>query len=306
MDSANNHLTPSHTIMNESINAVTVTVSGRVGSGKSALCGEIEILCKALGLQVEWKGGQEEKNLTHADWTDALEMYKPSVVIVEQIERATPIEQPSDAAIAACALMIKGICMTRPQETWTADIEKRIRFMLNSTPSEQPDHEAVLSEDAYVAQRMTETLAEVYATIIGDDDRAEDQAMNAIERVKKAAQVLRLEVDLYRAQRDAATPIEQAVGVPSIAAQKGVLLTGELVELGVDESGAGDMKINIGARDVSISGLSSAETRMLAPFLFQRITLTAAPTDCSANHADCPNNEGYGCGCTPSNGDQES
>lgn len=67
---------------------LTVTVSGKVGSGKSALCGEIEILCKALGLQVEWIGGQQEKNLTHADWTGALEMYKPEVVIVEHIELA--------------------------------------------------------------------------------------------------------------------------------------------------------------------------------------------------------------------------
>jgi hypothetical protein len=38
-----------------------------------------------------------------------------------------------DAAIAACALMIKGICMVRPQEAWTAEIEKRIRFMLAAT-----------------------------------------------------------------------------------------------------------------------------------------------------------------------------
>lgn len=70
-----------------------------------------------------------------------------------------------------------------------------------------------LGEDAYVARRMTETLAEVYATIIGDDERQEDESLNAIERVKKAAQVLRLEVDLYRAQRDEtaapAQPVEQ-------------------------------------------------------------------------------------------------
>jgi hypothetical protein len=64
---------------------VTVTVSGPVGSGKSAICGEIEILCRALRIPVEWEGGQEEKNLTHADWTAALEMYKPTVEIVESI-----------------------------------------------------------------------------------------------------------------------------------------------------------------------------------------------------------------------------
>ncbi|MCA8251811.1 hypothetical protein LGM89_00910 [Burkholderia sp. AU31624] len=76
------------------MNKVTITVSGAVGSGKSALCGEIEILCKALGLQVDWIGGQEEKNLTHADWTEALEMYKPSVTIAESIEReAAPADE---------------------------------------------------------------------------------------------------------------------------------------------------------------------------------------------------------------------
>ena len=62
---------------------VLVTVSGFTGSGKSAIAGEIEILCRALGLQVEWPGGDSEKNMTHADWTAALEQYKPRVRIVE-------------------------------------------------------------------------------------------------------------------------------------------------------------------------------------------------------------------------------
>jgi hypothetical protein len=72
------------------MNEVTITVSGRVGSGKSAVCGEIEILCRALGLQVEWIGGRDEKNLTGADWIHEIEMYKPVVKIVEQIESAAP------------------------------------------------------------------------------------------------------------------------------------------------------------------------------------------------------------------------
>lgn len=63
---------------------VLVTVSGLTGSGKSGIAGEIEILCKALGLQVEWKDSEEEKFLTHADWTEALELYKPRVTIIEQ------------------------------------------------------------------------------------------------------------------------------------------------------------------------------------------------------------------------------
>ena len=62
---------------------VLVTVSGFTGSGKSAIAGEIEILCRALGLQVEWPDSDSEKHMTHADWIAALEQYKPRVRIVE-------------------------------------------------------------------------------------------------------------------------------------------------------------------------------------------------------------------------------
>lgn len=66
---------------------ITVTASGPVGSGKSAILGEIEILCKALGIPCRYANeaaAQSEKNMTHADWTSALEMYKPCVVLVEK------------------------------------------------------------------------------------------------------------------------------------------------------------------------------------------------------------------------------
>lgn len=85
------------------INEVTITVSAGVGSGKSALLGEIEIMCKALGVPVRYsdeKAAQAEKNGTHADWCAALEMYKPSVVLVEDMPwlRATPAQaEPSGA-----------------------------------------------------------------------------------------------------------------------------------------------------------------------------------------------------------------
>lgn len=62
---------------------VLVTVAGPTGSGKSAIAGEIEIMCRALGLDAEWVGGAAEKHLTHADWTESLEMYRPRVRIVE-------------------------------------------------------------------------------------------------------------------------------------------------------------------------------------------------------------------------------
>ncbi len=66
---------------------VVVTVSGRVGSGKSAICKEIEILCRALGLECKWEGGQQERNLSGGDSHDELAMYKPRVTIREELTR---------------------------------------------------------------------------------------------------------------------------------------------------------------------------------------------------------------------------
>lgn len=76
---------------------VLVVVHGLTGSGKSAVAGEIEILCKALGLEVRWENGDEEKFLTHADWTAALELYKPRVRIVE-INTPRPASRGTDIA----------------------------------------------------------------------------------------------------------------------------------------------------------------------------------------------------------------
>lgn len=62
---------------------VVVTVSGLTGSGKSAIAGEIEIAMKAMGIPVKWVNGDEEKRMTGADWLTYIEMYKPTVRIVE-------------------------------------------------------------------------------------------------------------------------------------------------------------------------------------------------------------------------------
>lgn len=67
----------------------------------------------------------------------------------------------------------------------------------------QPAQADARDEDAYVAKRLSEALADVYTTLIGDDAKDEDENLNAIERVERAAQVLRLEVELYRGQADA-------------------------------------------------------------------------------------------------------
>lgn len=71
---------------------VLVTVAGFTGCGKSAIAGEIEIAMKAIGVPVTWANGDSEKRMTGADWLTAIEMYKPTVRIVEvNIPRAAGI-----------------------------------------------------------------------------------------------------------------------------------------------------------------------------------------------------------------------
>lgn len=72
---------------------VLVTVAGFTGCGKSAIAGEIEIAMKAIGVPVTWANGDSEKRMTGADWLSAIEMYKPTVRIVEvNIPRAAGIK----------------------------------------------------------------------------------------------------------------------------------------------------------------------------------------------------------------------
>ncbi|HBL4899306.1 TPA: ead/Ea22-like family protein [Escherichia coli] len=71
---------------------VIVVVSGFTGCGKSAIAGEIEIAMKAIGVPVKWTNGDAEKRMTGADWLTAIEMYKPTVRIVEvNVPRAAGI-----------------------------------------------------------------------------------------------------------------------------------------------------------------------------------------------------------------------
>lgn len=96
---------------------IKITVQGPVGSGKSALLGEIEILCKALGVPVRYADPSDaasEKSMTHADWTAYLEMYKPSVVLHEKgPDRAalasTPVaDVPLTHRCANCGAVFQG------------------------------------------------------------------------------------------------------------------------------------------------------------------------------------------------------
>ncbi|HDP0196471.1 TPA: ead/Ea22-like family protein [Salmonella enterica subsp. enterica serovar Concord] len=72
---------------------VLVVVSGFTGCAKSAIAGEIEIAMKAIGVPVQWTNGDAEKHMTGADWLTAIEMYKPTVRIVEvNVPRAAGIK----------------------------------------------------------------------------------------------------------------------------------------------------------------------------------------------------------------------
>ncbi|WP_436407955.1 hypothetical protein [Burkholderia oklahomensis] len=75
---------------------------------------------------------------------------------------------------------------------------------------QRPAQADARDEDAYVAKRLSEALADVYTTLIGDDKVDADESLNAIERVERAAQVLRLEVELYRGQADAREGLTEA------------------------------------------------------------------------------------------------
>jgi len=78
--------------------SVTVTVSGLTGSGKSAVYGEIVLALEAIGVSVlhdDPGGWQSECHTTHADWQQALDMYRPTVTMIEtNIPRKPPV-QPS-------------------------------------------------------------------------------------------------------------------------------------------------------------------------------------------------------------------
>jgi hypothetical protein len=65
------------------IGEVWLLLLGLPACGKSAIAGEIEIAMKAIGVPVQWANGDAEKRMTGADWLTAIELYKPSVRIVE-------------------------------------------------------------------------------------------------------------------------------------------------------------------------------------------------------------------------------
>ena len=72
---------------------VTITIEGEVGSGKSALLGRIAQLMAYLDIPVTYEIPEEariERENTRDNWDSDLEMYKPSVHLVEKL-KAKPL-----------------------------------------------------------------------------------------------------------------------------------------------------------------------------------------------------------------------
>ena len=89
---------------------VEIIVRGPVGSGKSALLGEIEILMRAMRIPFRHENPEawtHEVNLTGADWQTELERTKPVVVLKEEGDRKlSPLQLSHEKAYgegrAAC------------------------------------------------------------------------------------------------------------------------------------------------------------------------------------------------------------
>ncbi|MBR8147035.1 hypothetical protein [Burkholderia vietnamiensis] len=90
----------------------------------------------------------------------------------------------TDAAITACALMIKGICLTKPSDEWTAQIEKRIRFMLSTAGSTtvasgQPEPRAEVTDaEVRALLQLEEAIRHDRAMFEGTSD--EDNPMGSL------------------------------------------------------------------------------------------------------------------------------
>jgi hypothetical protein len=94
------------------VTTIRVIVQGPVGCGKSAIAGEIEIALRAIGVPVSFADAlamRSEKNMTHADWTSAIEMYRPTVIIEERINKdPTMTDTTREAVVRAIYTNIRG------------------------------------------------------------------------------------------------------------------------------------------------------------------------------------------------------
>jgi Mrp family chromosome partitioning ATPase len=71
--------------------SVTVTVSGKTGSGKSRIAFEIETALRAIGVKVEWFDPTGEGEARHEAWAEANNAWQPNLPDVMLQEINTPI-----------------------------------------------------------------------------------------------------------------------------------------------------------------------------------------------------------------------
>jgi len=126
---------------------VYVHVSGLTGSGKSAVAGEIEIAMRAIGLDVEWVDSKSEKRLTHADYTSALELYRPKVRIFEKNIPRTAPPAPSVPDEQLQAAFDRGLKAGNKQSVAQQIEIHKLHDSLATRQQEQPEQPA--DNDAY-------------------------------------------------------------------------------------------------------------------------------------------------------------
>ena len=131
------------------MNTIHIHIVGPVGCGKSALAGEVEILCKALGLSVSWPDSQSEKSMTGADCQSAPEMYKPSVIIHESGASG------SEAESAATSGEAQSYRDADDMPTERAVLEREWLAMRHALSYRQPQAQQAVAEGAGDGLRQT-------------------------------------------------------------------------------------------------------------------------------------------------------
>ncbi len=77
---------------------VTVTVSGKTGSGKSRILAEIEIALRAIGVSISWADPDDRRSVNSEHWADARADWQPELpeVVLQEINVPIAIREGID------------------------------------------------------------------------------------------------------------------------------------------------------------------------------------------------------------------
>lgn len=179
-------------------NVVHVEVSGLTGSGKSAVMGEIEIALKALGLKVEHGPDfQAEKNATHADWQQALDLYQPTVVLTERnISRAPEAREGEGEAWKFRNMDLRqvGVTMDKREADRKAEAGWEIEPLgLITHPAAPSADKLRIAVEALEGARDPLSTAKMWGKRKGGCDGAVDKIDRALWGIKQALAALKAE-----------------------------------------------------------------------------------------------------------------